>query len=74
MSAAIATMVHVPGWLFDETVATATAALAILADEFVSMPEREIASECLAAAALWLSFASMPETTAPLEPRATVRS
>ncbi|MHB1209203.1 MAG: hypothetical protein ACYC1I_05800 [Acidimicrobiales bacterium] len=63
MSASIATMIHVPGWLFDETVATANAALKILADETVSMREREIASESLAAAALWLSFASMPETT-----------
>ena len=61
----MATMIHVPGWLFDETLATASAALAILADEFVSMPEREIASASLVAAALWLSFASMPETTDP---------
>ena len=41
----MATMIHVPGWLFDVTIATASAALAILVDESVSMPEREIASE-----------------------------
>jgi hypothetical protein len=58
----MAIMINVPGWFFDETIATARAALDMLSDESLSMDEREIASSELEGAAYWLSFVNMPET------------